>query len=308
MKKQGLKNNEIPELSNFNSIEMDDRKITQKYCDDFQPLSCEYSFANIYCWQEPCNMSWSIYNKRLMIYDGSNKCTFFPLGKEMTPEALALFSLEMKNNAMGSNLGIVPSQYLEKYPEIEQFYMVTEERDSAEYIYSVDALCELKGSKLHKKKNLISQFKRKYPNYSVKMISGDLKNKAMKLADEIFNGHERFLNGIEDEHIALLKALDDFDGIGLQGLVLMLGNDMVAFSIFSRLTHNTYDIHFEKSCYKFKGAAQVINHETAKYLKGKCQYLNREQDLGIKGLRQSKMSYNPENLFKVHTLVLKHSN
>ena len=301
--KAALKIDEKPELSDFNSIHITDKKLIQSYSNKFQPLSCEYSFANIYCWQEPYNNSWSIYKGRLVIYDGVNQCSFLPLGDEMTPEDLVLFSLDMKKNGMGTGIGVVPSQYIEKYPEIEQFYTITDERDSAEYLYSVEALCELKGTRLHKKKNLVSQFHRKHPNYSVKLMSGRYKERVKRLADEIYNGHERFLQGIENEHIALMKAFDDFEEIGLEGLVLIIEDALVAFSIFSSLNHNTYDIHFEKSCYKFKGVAQVINQETAKYLRGKCQVLNREQDLGIRGLRQAKMSYEPENLLMMHTLI-----
>ena len=301
--KAALKIDEKPECSNFNSIHVTDKKLIQSYSNKFQPLSCEYSFANIYCWQEPYNNSWSIYRGRLVIYDGVNQCSFLPLGDEMTPDELVLFSLDMEKNGLGADIGVVPSQYIEKYPEIEQFYTITDERDSAEYLYSVEALCDLKGTRLHKKKNLISQFHRKYPNYSVKLMSGRYKERVKTLADEIYNGHERFLPGIENENIALMKALDYFEEIGLEGLVLIIEDDLVAFSIFSPLNHDTYDIHFEKSCHKFKGSAQSINQETAKYLRKKCQFLNREQDLGIKGLRQAKMSYEPENLLMVHTLI-----
>jgi len=292
-----------PGFFNFNSIEIDDKQLIQSYSDKFQPKSCEYSFANIYCWQEPYQNSWTIYKGRLVIYDGVNRCSFFPLGEEMTPEELVHFSLDMKEKGMGTAIGVVPSQYLEKYPEIEQSYTVIDERDSAEYLYSVGALCDLKGTRLHKKKNLISQFHRKYENFSVELISGRFIEKAKTLSDEIYNSHERFLHGIENEHIAMMKAFDDFEKIGLEGLVLMVGDDLVAFSIFSPLTRDTYDIHFEKSCHHIKGAAQVINHETAKYLRERCQYLNREQDLGIRGLRQAKMSYEPDSYLTVHTLV-----
>jgi hypothetical protein len=293
------------QFPHFSSIEIDDKKIIQGYAERFQPLSCEYSFANIYCWKEPYQNLWGIYKERLVVYDAVNKCSFFPLGEEVTPEELALFSQEMKRNGMGADIGVVPSSYLEKYPEINEFYTIIDERDSAEYIYSVEALCDLKGSKLHKKKNLISQFHRKYPNSSVKLMTGESREKTKTLAEQIYNSHERFLHGIENEHIALIKALDDFEEIGLEGLELMVGDDLMAFSIFSPLNHDTYDIHFEKACYQFKGAAQVINHETAKYLKDKCQYLNREQDLGIQGLRQAKMSYDPETLFMTHILAFK---
>ncbi len=301
--KASLKVDEEIQFPDFRSIEIDDKKIIQSYVDKFQPQSCEYSFANIYCWEELYQNQWSIYKERLVVYDAVNRCSFLPIGKEMAPDELALFSQNMEKLGMGSDIGVVPLQYLEKFPEIKEFYTIVDKREFAEYIYSVDALCDLKGSKLHKKKNLISQFHRKYPNSSVKLMEGEIIEKAKLLADQIYNSHERFLPGIENEHMALIRAFDDFEKIGLEGLCLMIGDDLVAFSVFSPLNNNTYDIHFEKSCYQFKGSAQVINHETAKYLRGKCRYLNREQDLGIKGLRQAKMSYEPETLLEVNLLV-----
>lgn len=298
----GSKKNAFP---NFSPVEDDDQPLIHRYIEKYQPQSCEYSFANLYCWKEQYDVSWTIYDGRMVIYDGVNQCSFFPLGKEMRPEELVQFSLEMKKGGRQPNIGIVPYDYIEKYSKITDFYTISEDRDSAEYIYSVDALCELKGSKLHKKKNLISQFKRKYPDFSIKPLAEDSIDKVRLLADQIYNSHERFLPGIENEHIALMSALDHFKDIGLKGLVLYAGDVLVGFSIFSRLNRDSFDIHFEKSCFFFKGAAQTINHATAEHLKKKCRYLNREQDLGIQGLRQAKKSYKPLRLLKMHHLILK---
>jgi hypothetical protein len=97
-------------------------------------------------------------------------------------------------------------------------------------------------------------------------------------------------------------AFDRFDALGLAGVMVTVGKEPVAFSVFNRLTRNTCDILFEKANMAFKGAAQVINQETARYLKDKCHYLNREQDLGVPGLRQAKLSYVPSALMIPHTL------
>ena len=82
----------------------------------------------------------------------------------------------------------------------------------------------------------------------------------------------------------------------------MLSGKLTAFSIFSRLNDTTYNVQFEKADFRKKGAAQLINQETAKLLQDRCIYLNREQDLGVKGLRQAKMSYNPVRLNEFCTL------
>ncbi len=75
-----------------------------------------------------------------------------------------------------------------------------------------------------------------------------------------------------------------------------------------QISHSTYDIQFEKFDTEFKGIGQVINQETAKYLSRKCRYLNREQDLGIKGVRQAKLSYEPVKLLTPCSLSFAPSN
>ncbi|MCP4717866.1 MAG: DUF2156 domain-containing protein, partial [Desulfobacteraceae bacterium] len=205
------------------------------------------------------------------------------------------------------DISIFPGEYVDA-PGIEQFYTVLEERDNAEYIYRVDSLVELNGTKLHKKRNLISQFKRHNPDYSVTPLKGDDRNAARDFARHLLEAREKPSKDLEDEFKAIEKVFDYFDSLGFEGIGLWIKNRLVAFSVFSRLNHDTYNIQFEKSDMDFKGAAQVINQETAKYLQNKCVFVNREQDLGIKGLRQAKLSYGPERLIIPHTLKFKAKN
>ena len=77
---------------------------------------------------------------------------------------------------------------------------------------------------------------------------------------------------------------------------------MFAFSIYSPLNGNMADVHFEKFDPEVKGIGQVINWETARALAGTTKYINREQDLGIEGLRQAKRSYTPEYILNAYFL------
>jgi hypothetical protein len=124
----------------------------------------------------------------------------------------------------------------------------------------------------------------------------------LELTQSILNASKKKVKTLQMEYAALEQALDIIDSSRMDGLAITVDEKLVAFSIFSRLTPSTYDIHFEKSDLSFKGAAQVINHETAKYLQGKYEYVNREQDLGIKGLRQAKQSWDPHLVFKPYLL------
>jgi hypothetical protein len=167
----------------------------------------------------------------------------------------------------------------------------------------VNKLNELKGKKLHKKRNLISQFKNSYPDYKVHLFKKGYKKEALGLARELMDRHCKPSKTLDQEYGAMQSAMDHFDALDLEGIAIFVNNKLVAFTIFSRLNHSTYDIQFEKADMNFKGASQMINHETAKSLKNKCQYLNREQDLGIKGLRQAKISYDPLQLIIPYTLT-----
>lgn len=287
----------------FNQFALKDREIIQTYVDTFKPFSCEYNFSNLYAWQDAYNLSWTLYKERLLIYDAVSQCAFMPLGKDFSPEELVILSLELKNMGLTPEFCLVTQDYLKKFPEIENYCIIKEEPDYAEYIYDVDKLCALTGIKLHKKRNLISQFKRSYPDFEVHRLKDGYKYKALGLALGLMNKGKTRSHTLDKEFCAIETSFDHFDQLGLEGLVITVENKVIAFCVFSELTHSTYDIQFEKSDMDFKGAAQVINHETAKFLQGKCQYLNREQDLGIKGLRQAKLSYEPEKLIKTYRLI-----
>lgn len=290
-----------PKLNRFS---LKDRELIQAYIETFTPFSCEYNFSNLFAWQDAYHLTWTIYQERLFIYDGVSQCGFMPLGEDLTPEELVILSLNLKNLGLTPNFCLVTPEYIEKFPEIENYYVVKQERDYSEYIYDVDNLCDLNGVKLHKKRNLISQFKRAFPDFEVHRLTPANKDKALGLAQQLLNRRKRRSKDLDQEYSALETSVDHFEQLGLEGLVITLGTQMVAFSVFSSLSHSTYDIQFEKADMDFKGAAQMINHETARYLKNKCQYLNREQDLGIKGLRQAKLSYDPVKLITPYSLTL----
>ena len=280
----------------FNEFVLKDIKIIQQFVDTFKPLSCEYNFSNLFCWQNPAKLSWTLYQNRLLVYDNIDQCAFMPLGEKLPPKELAELSKDLQNIGLKPDFSIVSKDYIKGFPEIENYYTIKEEPDYAEYIYDVNSLCDLKGKKLSKKRNLISQFKRLYPDFKIELLSRELKQKALRLAQALINKQDRTPATLIQEFEALGAAFDHFEDIGLEGLVILVENKVVAFSVFSPLNNLTYDIQFEKANADFKGASQVINHETAKFLQHKCQYLNKEQDLGIKGLRKAKLSYGPDRL------------
>ncbi len=294
----------IPIYPDFKMFSLRDRNLIQGFLDQYEWVSCEYSFFNLFCWQKDYGFCFCLYKDRLLILDKKDDYLLMPLGKPLAPGKLAELSQNTEHLGKACDIALVPHEYLIANPQIKKYYSAAPQKDSDEYIYSVKKLADLKGKKLQKKKNLISQFKRKNPAFCVKRIQGPLIKKSLALSENIFSTSKGRIKSLQEEHAALKLALDIIDSSLMDGLAITVEGKVVAFSIFSRLTPSTYDIHFEKSDLSFKGAAQVINHETAKYLKNKCEYVNREQDLGIKGLRQAKLSWDPHIVFKPFILTL----
>jgi len=297
-----MSNLELPEFREFS---LSDQDIFEQYIKDYNPQSCEYNFSNLFCWQIPSKLKWTLHKNRILIYDNLDKSMFMPFGKTLVPQELLDLSQGLKKIGLKPEISLVTKEYIERFPEIEDFYIVKPERDYAEYVYDVNKLSDLSGKKLSKKRNLIAQFKREYPDFEVRLLpsSKDLIAKSSELAQKIFDRQEKKSDTIAQEFEALEQALKYFKELRLEGIAILLRNQVIAFSTFSPLNSLIYDIQFEKSDLNFKGAAQVINHETAKHLRRKCQFLNREQDLGINGLRKAKLSYDPEELIEFYSLI-----
>ena len=104
------------------------------------------------------------------------------------------------------------------------------------------------------------------------------------------------------------RAMDNFDGLGLEGLVLYSGEQVIAVTFASLYEEDTFDVHFEKAVPTIDGAYTAINYEFARYIKAKypqVKFLNREEDMGILGLRKAKESYYPDYLLEKYSAKLK---
>ena len=111
--------------------------------------------------------------------------------------------------------------------------------------------------------------------------------------------------GVIADVFAELEVFTDLDELGLEGVMIFCGGKMTAFSVFS-IFNGTCIVHFEKYDRAVKGAAQAVNYETAKAVLGRCRYINREQDLGIEGLREFKKYLRPSRFLKKNSICARH--
>ena len=287
----------------FKAVEIRDRAAVQPFLAAADRISSDYNFANLYAWGEIYGLRWKIHRDRLLVYSGKDDVLLMPVGAPIGVDELGAISDEFRSQGKSGDFALVDAEFVERNPSLATHFDPRVDPDNADYVYSTKALVELKGNKLHKKKNLLSQFRRNNPGSRCEAMTKLHAAECFSLAEKWCEEKSCKEIGFTHETSAMKRAFDRFEELGLAGLVLFTDGRLAAFSIFDRLNRNTADIHFEKYDPEIKGSAQAINWETARVLQGVYEYLNREQDLGIEGLRKAKQAYCPA--FTVKTYLLR---
>ncbi len=192
-------------------------------------------------------------------------------------------------------------------------FRFTENRASFDYLYDVNRLADLGGKKLQAKRNHCNKFQQLYPDWSVEPLTAENLRLARDMADawfEQYDGETSEEHDFRIEKIALQRAFDDYEALGLEGLLLRAEDRIVAFTMGNRIQADTFDVNFEKAFASVQGAYPTINREFARYIRQKYPevvYLNREDDMGLPGLRKAKESYHPDILLCKATAELEES-
>ena len=223
----------------------------------------------------------------------------FPIGTGDMKAAIEFLTKDAEKNGMPLAFPLLTDKqklFLER--KMPNRFTFTERRDDSDYIYLTKSLAELPGGKYHKKKNHISQFMRKHSDATFVPLSKENADDVRKIEREWFDANGG--NGdydIEEELEIIKESLLLLDELNLKGGILYADGKPVAMTIGSAISDKTFDVHFEKAVpvYDRDGAYAVINQQFAKMV-GAYEYLNREEDLGIEGLRKAKLSYHPEML------------
>jgi hypothetical protein len=174
------------------------------------------------------------------------------------------------------------------------------DRDNFDYVYRVEDLRTLRGKEYHAKKNFARRFADQYQP-EVRPLTGALAPECIHIQKHWLEG-QRNNESARDESTALIKAFRHNDDLGLRGVGVFAAGSLVAFAIGEPLYATTYVEHFEKALPDYTGAYQYLLQAFAQSVPEDFPLLNREQDLGIEGLRRAKQSWHPAELVEKYTL------
>lgn len=280
-------------MLDFRKAEISDRESIVALLNKSQCPSLEYNFTTFFLWQEQFNMEFAISEDVLYMRAGkTEKSYLFPCGTGDIDKALDIL---LSNKIRFHSLTPEQVEYLEK--KVPGRFEFKETRDDNDYVYHAESLMTLSGKKLSSKRNHINKFISENPEWTYEKISKEN-------IEEVKEMHRIWCEncgcdkekGLDDETVAVKKALEFFDELNLSGGIIRTKGRVVAFSVGDELSKDTFLVHIEKAYSEFQGAYQLINREFVIDNCDSYKYVNREDDAGDEGLRKAKLSYKPHKI------------
>lgn len=259
---------------------------------------CAYSFANLILWGR---QRVAFLDNYLVIFSQFGKSSIypFPAGTGDVKPVLDAIICDAKERGIVcriTGLSAEDCMLLEElYPGKLRFYP---DRDGCDYVYKIEDLAELKGRKYQKKRNHVNRFWQNHPNCKAEILTAENLPLAQKMLDAWF-AQQDAADDYHLEQLALQRAFDHLEELDFEGMLLTQDGQAIAFTLGSALSDTVFDIHFEKALDGFDGSYAAINQAFARHLWEKyphLEHLNREDDMGLPGLRKAKLSYQPDHL------------
>lgn len=296
----------------FKNINMESREMLNPYFDLVDYEACEYCFNTLYMWQHLYKTGYYIGDGFAVIvaeYEG-NTFSILPLAKkEDMPRVIQFvvdyFEKEQKKIYFRGITQEVVDFLKENYPG--KFNYI-EERDLFDYVYDGESMRELKGRKNVKKRNHINYFKKEYEGrYEYRLLDEKDFDACLELVQEWTSNKEEnnaVDEEMEEELIGIKKLFENYsvlkDKLKIAGI--FINGKLEAFTMGEYINPNMALIHIEKANPVIRGLYPFINQQFLVHEFSDAEFVNREEDLGIEGLRKAKLSYHPVRFVEKYTV------
>ena len=282
----------------FRPVTAADADLLRSFTMEGKCMNCDLNVANICSWQFLYHTEWAMVEGFLVLrFVESGHVTYMkPIGKGDLRPVLHLLMADARS--LGDTLRIAcvcPCAQALMDESMPGAFAYTINRDKSDYLYLRERLVTLTGKKLQPKRNHISKFKRLYPNYEYRPLTEDMAADCIRLGEEWCQTNDSgMLRAMQAEQRMIRYALSHMDELHIVGGTLWVEGKMVAFTFGSRINGEAFDVCVEKADTAYEGAYAMINNEFVSRLPEDIVYINREEDLGLEGLRRAKLSYYPD--------------
>lgn len=300
----------LPRFPEFKPIELSDRDVITGILRAYQPFTSELTYTNLFIWRKHFDLQWSVHKDWLCVIGKEDLCPGFAMGPIGPPGRADItklllewleehtgdsrFCIERADERLALELSGVPG------------FIVVEAREHFDYVYLTEDLINLAGSRYRTKRNRINQFHRACGSYTYEELDERHVEACLALQERwcLLKRCEEDLN-LNGEWDAVREILMNYHALETVGAVIMVASEVRAFTLGESLGDDMVVIHVEKADPGIPGLYQLINQQFCARRWKSARFVNREQDLGIPGLRDAKLSYGPDHFIKKYRIMLK---
>ncbi len=282
----------------FQPIKQQDKKIYETHYRAGCRMGSDTSFVTPYAWANSFHTNLYIENDAICMRGRSRNGEYYymlPTGAKGAEALLRKLYEYCHDNSLPFTLRWLQKEEL---PLLEKLFpgklSVTEVRDAAEYVYDTASLITLSGKKLHAKRNHVNAFRAAYA-HEIRTIDADTIDEARSFVLAHCNS--------EEEKLAMIRLFDVYLPFSLIGMAIYVDGKMIAVTVGENIGCNTALIHLEKADTEYTGAYAAVNQLFIENFFSHTKFVNREEDMGIEGLRRAKLSYRPAFLLEKFTVT-----
>ena len=300
-------------------ITLEDYPFLKAYFQEQPYRISTYSLPSIIAWSNACHQAYYAIENGIVIIATETNSKTHPVKRYLVmpivPDGLPAVGY-LKTIAESKGYGqicFVPEDYIRETgrESLEQHFEIAEQPEYEDYIYPSQDLSTLSGNRYSKKRNLIHQFSREYEHHN-RVETGAIIPETVPECIEFLElwCQQRDCDIEQEENMAcekeaVLQALKSIQDLDWRGLWVRVDGRISAFAIMSHLTPEMGVLNFEKAFPHIKGLYQFLDRECARQLFHDYRYINKESDMGLAALADSKRSYHPSEKIKSYCLTLK---
>lgn len=295
----------------FKETALEDRGVIENYMFRWGEGSCQHSFPAMYLLSHKygdsfCVQDGYLYVLRSKLGAEGTRVYLFPMGDCADEDGLRRALENILRDAHEHGAAVRFESLTARAAGLVTrllpgCFKLQADRDLAEYIYAFDRLAFQKGPEMHSRRQGVSTFFNQYGSRTVirpidRQTIGDVRD------FQVFWTHSGQSPEDEEhmiiENISIHKALDRFEELGLRGIVLYIDGKCAGYAYGAAISPEHYDVIIEKGDRRVTNIYRALNREHVRSCAQGLAYINREEDLGVEGLRRAKMMDKPDILLE----------
>jgi hypothetical protein len=299
-----------PKFPDFKELGIEDKAIFDEFFRRYPPKISEFTFTNLFMWRHYYNFKWATLNENVVIIASPEEKHYFfpPIGENEVKTTV----LECLSHSKELGFGVVMKRVPENIANLfslsynEDKVKVDIDRDNSDYVYLIKNLIELQGSNYRSQRKSMKQFRRQH-EFEYIPLTKEIIPDCLELQEDWCDIRACYDDpSLAGEDKAIFEALLHFETLNFKGGVILVEEAIQAFTMGELLSSDTLVVHIEKGKQErdYRGVYETINQLFLENEWSNFKFVNREQDLGLEGLRKAKTSYHPEFLVDKYILTL----